>query len=293
MFSQLSYADDCEQITDNCAKVGEWTFSLAVGAGVYTNPLHGGDDIPLVLIPQISYYGEKLFFDNNTLGYSFFDNNQMVVSAITQLNHEKAYFTRWHPQNILIESVTSGDVATPSPSEGDQSAGGPDGDELNPPEQDIEVNIKDVSNKRWAIDAGIQFNWFINQTTDLQVQILHDVNNVYNGFNGQIELTRIIKIETLPNTVMSFSLGTNVNSKNLVDYYYGISQTTEAGVDLDYHGKSSITPYFRLVLRHQLSERWQAKLNIKRIFLDDAMTDSPLVKDDYINTIFAGVSYDF
>ena len=288
MFSQLSIANDCEQITDNCVAIGEWKFSLAVGAGVYTNPLHGGDDIPLVLIPQISYYGEKIFFENNTLGYSFFENDQMVVSAITQLNHEKAYFTRWHPQNILIESVTSGDVATPSPSEGD-----PDGDELNPPEQDIEVNIKDVSNKRWAIDAGIQFNWFITQTTDLQVQILHDVNNVYNGFNGQIELTRIIKIEPLPNTVMSFSLGTNVNSKNLVDYYYGISQTTEAGVDLDYQGKSSITPYFRLVLRHQISERWQAKLNIKRVFLDDAMTDSPLVKDDYINTIFAGVSYDF
>jgi outer membrane protein len=283
MFSQLSYANDCEQITDNCAKVGEWTFSLAVGAGVYTNPLHGGDDIPLVLIPQISYYGEKLFFDNNTLGYSFFDNNQMVVSAITQLNHEKAYFTRWHPQNILIESVTSGDVATPSPSEGEHVEG----------DQYVEINIKDVSNRRWAIDTGIQFNWFINQNTDLQVQILHDVNNVYNGFNGQIELTRIIKIEPLPNTVMSFSVGANVKSKNLVDYYYGTSQTAESSEELDYQGKSSINPYFRLVLTHQLSERWRAKLNIKRIFLDDAMTDSPLVKDDYINTIFAGVSYDF
>jgi outer membrane protein len=283
MFSQLSVANDCDQITDSCAAVGEWEFSIAVGAGVYTNPLHGGDDIPLVLIPQISYYGEKVFFDNNTLGYSLFDNNQIVVSAITQLNHEKAYFTRWHPQNIFIESVTSGDVITPSPSEGEPVEGA----------QYVEINIKDVSNRRWAIDAGVQFNWFINQTTDLQVQILHDVNNVYNGFNGQIELTRIIKIEPLPNTVMSFSIGTNIKSKDLVDYYYGISQTAESSVDLDYHGKLSITPYFRLVLKHQLSERWQAKLNIKRIFLDDAMTDSPLVKDDYINTIFAGVSYDF
>jgi outer membrane protein len=281
MFSQLSVANDCEQINDNCAAIGEWKFSLAVGAGVYTNPLHGGGDIPLVLIPQISYYGEKIFFENNALGYSFFENNQLTISAITQLNHEKAYFTRWHPQNILIESVSSGDIITPS--EGD------------PVDEDkyVEIDIKDVSNKRWAIDAGIQFNWFINQTTDLQVQILHDVNNVYKGFNGQIELTRIMRIDPLPNTVMSFSVGTNVSSKNLVDYYYGISQTTEAGVDLDYHGKSSITPYFRLVLRHQLSERWHAKLNIKRIFLDDAMTDSPLVKDDYINNIFAGVSYDF
>jgi outer membrane protein len=278
LLSQLSYANDCEQITDSCAAVGEWKFSLAVGAGVYTNPLHGGDDIPLILIPQISYYDEKLFFDNNTLGYSFFDHNRLIISGITQLNHEKAYFTRSHPQNILIDADSIDSSNT---------------DDLNPEDQDVYLDIKDVSNRRWAIDAGIQFNWFINKATDLQVQILHDVNNVYNGFNGQIELTRMMKINALPNTVMSFSLGTNVKSKNLVDYYYGISQTTEAGVVLDYQGKLSINPYFRLVLTHQLSERWRAKLNLKRIFLDDAMTDSPLVKDDYINTIFAGVSYDF
>jgi len=275
--SQLSFANNCEQITDSCATVGEWKFSLAVGVGVYTNPLHGGDDIPLVLIPQISYYGEKVFFESNTLGYSFFENDQIVVSAITQINHEKAYFTRWHPQNILIDT---------------DSIGSSD-DELNPEDQDIYLDIKDVSNRRWAIDAGIQFNWFINQTTDLQVQILHDVNNVYNGFNGQIELTRLMKIKQLPNTVMSFSVGTNVKSKNLVDYYYGISPTTDTPVDSDYQGKLSLTPYFRLVLTHQISERWRAKLNLKRIYLDDAMTNSPLVKDDYINTIFAGVSYDF
>ena len=281
MFCQFSVANDCEQITDSCAEVGEWKFSLAVGAGVYTNPLHGGGDIPLVLIPKVSYYGEKIFFENNALGYSFFDNDQFIISAITQLNHEKAYFTRWHPQNILIESVSTGDVITPS-----------EGDPVDE-DQYVEVDIKDVSNRRWAIDAGVQFNWFINQTTDLQVQVFHDINNVYNGLNGQIELTRVMRIEPLPNTLISLSVGTNINGKNLVDYYYGISQTSESGVDLDYQGKLSINPYFRLVLSHQLSERWRARLNIKRIFLDDAMTNSPLVKDDYINTIFAGVSYDF
>ena len=289
MFSQLSFSNNCELITDSCATVGEWKFSLAVGAGVYTNPLHGGDNIPLVLIPQISYYGEKVFFDNNALGYSFFDNDRLIISAITQLNHEKAYFTRWHPKNILIESISSGDALTPS-------TGETDSEELNPPEPDVDVdvdvNIKDVSNRRWAIDAGVQFNWFINETTDLQAQILHDVNNVYNGFNAKIELTRIMTLP-LPNTAMSFSVGTNINSKNLVDYYYGISPTTDSDVELDYQGKLSINPYFRLVLTHQLSERWRAKLTIKRVFLDDAMTESPLVKDDYINTIFAGVSYDF
>jgi len=278
MCCKLTFANECEQATDSCAPIGEWKISLAVGAGVYTNPLHGGDNIPLIVIPQVSYYGEKVFFENNTLGYSFFESERFIVSLISQLNHEKAYFTSWHPQNILIE--TAGGTL-------ELSSGDSDSD------SDSVVSIKDVSNRRWAIDAGFQLNWFINQATDIQARILHDVNSVYNGLNGQIELTRTLRTEQLPNTAMSFSIGTNINSKNLVDYYYGISKTTDPNIEYSYQGKASISPYFRLVLTHQLSERWRVKLNIKRLFLDDAMTDSPLVKDDYINTIFAGVSYDF
>lgn len=276
MFSQLSFSNDCEQVTDSCAAVGEWKFSLSVGAGIYTNPLHGGDDIPLVLIPQISYYGEKIFFDNNVLGYSFFDNDQLTISVISQLNHEKAHFTRWHPNNIFIASVPSDDEIP-----------------LNEGNQETYVNIKDVSKRRWAIDAGLQFNWFINPATDFQLQILRDVNNVYNGLNGQIELTRMINLKPLANTVMSFSIGTNINSKNLVDYYYAIPPTTDANTEQNYQGKLSINPYIRVVMMHQLSKNWRVKFNFKRVFLDDAMTSSPLVKDNYINTIFAGVSYDF
>ncbi|MFT5759033.1 MAG: outer membrane protein [Alteromonadaceae bacterium] len=268
----------CEQASDSCAAVGEWKFSLAIGAGVYTNPLHGGDNIPLVLIPKISYYGERVFFENNTLGYTLFDNAHLAVSAVTQLNHEKAYFTRWHPQNIFIESLSPGINTDVSFGEENQKS---------------KVNIQDVTNRRWAIDAGIQLNWFIDQTTDLQVQILHDVNDVYNGFNSQVQLTRMISFKQLVNTAMSFSVGVNVKSSNLVDYYYGISPTKDLNVEQGFQGKLSTNPYFRIVLMQQLTESWRVKLHLKRIFLDSNMADSPLVKDSHISTIFAGVSYDF
>jgi len=277
LFSQFCAAE-CEQVSDSCAEVGEWKFSLAVGAGVYTNPLHGGDNIPLVLIPKISYYGEKVFFENNTLGYSFFENEHIVISAITQLNHQKAYFTRWHPQNVFIESVSSGITTDISFSEENQKS---------------PVNVQDVSNRRWAIDAGAQINWFIDQSTDVQVQVLHDINNVYNGFNGQFQLTQMMGFKQLPDTAMSLSLGANINNKNLVDYYYGISQENDFNLEQNYQGKLSVNPYFRLVLMHQLSAQWSASFHLKRIFLDENTIDSPLVKDNHIDTIFAGVTYDF
>ncbi|NQZ83949.1 MAG: MipA/OmpV family protein [Colwellia sp.] len=278
LFSPFCFARDCEQVSDSCVAVGEWNFSLAAGAGVYTNPLHGGNNIPLVLIPKISYYGEQVFFENNTFGYTLFDNEHIVISAITQLNHEKAFFTRWHPQNIFIESVSSGMTTDISFSEENQKS---------------EVNIQDVAKRRWAIDAGVQINWFVDQATDIQVQVLHDINNVYNGFNGQVQLSHMMGFKQLPDTAMSLSLGANINSKNLVDYYYGISRESDFSLGQTYQGKLSINPYFRLVLMHQISSLWSANLHLKRVFLDDNTIDSPLVKDNHIDTIFAGVTYDF
>jgi len=277
LFSKFCLAD-CEEASDRCAAVGEWKISLALGAGVYTNPLHGGDNVPLIFIPKVSYYGEKLFFENNTLGYTFFSSEHLMISAITQLNHEKAYFTRWHPKNIFIESL--------SPAfEGDMSLTG----------ENIksEINIKDVPNRRWAIDAGVQLNWFINQTSDIQIQVLHDINNVYNGFNGQVQYSQIRSLDFFPDTVISYSLGADINSKELVNYYYGISEEDDLDIKGADQRKLNINPYFRVAIIHHLSKQWSVKLHFKQVYLDGDMVDSPLVKDNRINTIFAGVNYDF
>jgi len=294
LISKFCFAD-CEQVSDRCAAVGEWEFSLSVGAGVTTNPVNGGDNIPLILIPEISYYGENVFFENNTLGYTFFDSDNVIVSVITKLNHENAYFSRWHPQNIFIESTTASsgspiDVGTPD--EGLPGQGLTD-DELNDENQRLEVNIDDIASKDWAIDAGVQINWFINQTIDIQVQLLHDINKVYNGFNSQVQLTKMVNFKQLPDTALSYSLGANINSENLVDYFYGIPPESDLSQEQVYQGKLSVNPYFRLDLTHQISARWNAKFTLKRLFLDNGTSDSPLVKDNHINTIFAGVTYDF
>ena len=308
--SQYSYAE-CEQKSDLCAEVGEWNFSVSLGAGVYTNPLNGTNNTPLILIPKISYYGDKVFFENNTLGYTFFNNEHLVVSAVTQLNHEKAHFTPLHPERVFVEtsnSVTDGQTGSPTVPPVDEgtvdSGGSKDDDEQNnvdgeDSKEDEEgnysspVNLDDIAKKRWAIDAGIQINWFINQDTNVEVQILHDINKVYNGFNGQAQLTRMLSFNALPNTRISYSVGANINSEALVDYFYGVPANSGNNTNEAYKGKLSIDPYFRFAFVHQFSTEWSARFNVKRIFLGDGIADSPLLRTDHIDTIFAGVTYAF
>ena len=58
-------ADDCKESSGDCVAVGKWNFSLALGAGVRTNPLLDGENIPLLVIPEFSYYGRRFFIDKD------------------------------------------------------------------------------------------------------------------------------------------------------------------------------------------------------------------------------------
>ena len=65
--------DECQGPTDDCVAIGRWNFSVALGAGVRTNPLVNGKDIPLIVIPQVSYYGKRFFIDNLDLGFTLIE----------------------------------------------------------------------------------------------------------------------------------------------------------------------------------------------------------------------------
>ena len=54
--------DDCKARSENCVTIGRWNFSIEIGAGIRTNPLVNGKDIPLVVIPQLSYYGQRWLY---------------------------------------------------------------------------------------------------------------------------------------------------------------------------------------------------------------------------------------
>jgi len=72
----------------DCVPVEQWSVHVAMGYGAIGNPVRGGQDIPLVLIPDISYYGEHWFIDNRNLGYTFYTQPHLTLSAITGLNEE-------------------------------------------------------------------------------------------------------------------------------------------------------------------------------------------------------------
>lgn len=270
----------CDTEDDECVAVDQWQFSLATGVGVITNPLNGGKNIPLVLIPNVSYYGEKFFLENSVVGYSLHENNKFSFSVISQVNRENAFFSRWHPSNILIANSSHeliSDNSTPPSDTTDKSA----------------VDLDEVEDRKWALDGGLQVNWFLAKDTDIKAQVLHDINGVYNGFNGQVEINHFLRFQQLERAIVKLTLGGNWQSSEQVDYYYGINkQDDPSGTNL-YQGVSSFSPYIKLFGYYHLTKNWAVRVNLSREFLSNSLTDSPLVTDKVVDTFFVGVAYAF
>ena len=96
LFSANAIAQTQQNITTD-----ELKMSVSLGVGVISNPLHGADNIPLVVVPQVAYYGQNWFFDNGRLGYSFIQSDTHNISFVSEINPESRFFIDWHPQNIF------------------------------------------------------------------------------------------------------------------------------------------------------------------------------------------------
>src|SRR4051812_20805632 len=66
-----------------------WQLSLALGAGVRTNPVMNNDNMPLIVIPKISYQGERFFIQNLDIGYSFFEDDDQQINLLLTPSYDQ------------------------------------------------------------------------------------------------------------------------------------------------------------------------------------------------------------
>ena len=249
----------------------QWHLSINTGAGVITNPLHGGDNLPLIVLPEIAFYGEKWFFDNGRLGYSFQESDTHVVNFVTEFNPETRFFIDFHPSNVfalqtsnsfIVESTTSNELAEKS------------------------VSTNDIKKRRWALDAGLSYHYIHNNHV-ISLQALADVTGVYKGLRSALQWQSHHRIGNLSVTP---SLGVWYKSARLNDYFYGLSAKESSYGEIDVG--SSWQPYAKIDARWPLSEANSLRFHLA--YYDySAVDDSPLFEHTYSMTAFIGFNHIF
>ncbi len=263
---------DCQPAADDCVAVGGWNFSVALGAGVRTNPVLNGRDIPLVVIPQFSYYGRRVFIDNLDLGITLADTAVNSVSLIASPGYDRVFFYRSDLQNIFVGGLSGagGFAATVGPVKPVPS-NTPDAVQFPP------------RSRRVTYLAGPEWT-FKYQAVTGQLDFLHEVTGQNHGNEVRAALG-IPLTETKARGSLAANIGITWKSAAIVNYYYG-----EPGY---YQGGAALNPFVKLQYGRPLTGKWRLNAFVEYERLGKAIADSPIVTEDHVVTGFLGAVYPF
>jgi outer membrane protein len=255
--------EECQGPTDDCVAVGRWNFSVALGAGVRTNPLVNGKDIPLVVIPQFSYYGKRFFIDNLDVGLTLVERGANTFNLIATPGYDRVYFYRNDLQNFFIgfpNSTYAPVSVTP---------GTPGAIKVPPPAP------------RLTYLAGPEWTFKYGQMSG-QLDLLRDAT----GQNSGDEIRGALGIPLLKSKgTVSANIGFTWKSAATVNYYYR--------VPILYSGSAAFDPFIKLGYRLPLSSKWCFKAFAEYERLGNGIADSPIVAEHSVATVFVGAIYTF
>ncbi|NJO12878.1 MAG: MipA/OmpV family protein [Gammaproteobacteria bacterium] len=243
---------DCTATSPECAQVGELNISLSVGLGGRTNPIQGNADIPLVALPQISYYGKRFFLENLEVGVTLHESERSTFNLIASPGYDRVFFVRNDLQNVIVSL----------------SGGG-----LMPGTTNRRVPIARrhttyLAGPEWIVRHG-RVTGYLNA--------LYEITGEHEGVEVRTAVSAPL-IESKASLVAS--AGVTWKSSALVNYYYGAEGLYEPG--------SALNPFVKFSFNRPLSERVAFKAFAHYEWLGQSVADSPIVSDAGSITAFVG-----
>jgi outer membrane protein len=252
--------------SDECVAVGGWNLSVALGAGIRTNPVVHSKDIPLVVVPQFSYYGKRFFIDNLDPGVTLFEGDKNTLSLIASPGYDRVFFYRSDLQNFFIPGA-GGQTAYLAPG---LKTGVNSGQTLQQiPERSRKVTY--LAGPEWTFKyAGVSG----------QFDYLHEITGRNHG--DEIRAALGVPLGRLGGS-WTANVGVTWKSSGIVNYYYGVPDLYNAG--------SVLNPFAKIGYSRPLSSKWKLDAFVHCERLGKSIADSPIIRGHYVTTAFVGATY--
>lgn len=250
----------CKAPSVDCVAVGDLAVSVSVGYGTRTNPVAGRDDIPLFVIPQVSYYGKRFFLESLEPGVTLYESDAHTFNVIASPGFDRVFFSRKDLQNVIVPfaAVAPGFQGVTSEA------------------QDVEFP---VGRRRTTYLAGPEW-MFRHDKLIGQVSALYEVTGRHDGYEVRAAVSA-----PLVQRKQSLVVNTGVTWKSAatVNYYYGVPGF--------YEPDGALSPFIKLNYALPLSDRWTFTAFVHYEYLDGSIADSPIVSDREVVTAFAGLNF--
>gem|GEM_PF-900575 len=263
----LSSAQAAERIMkEQYIDSNSWILGASIGYGKLSNPLVERDDIPLYILPDIRYYGNRLSLDNLNVSYSLLEKPGFVVELVGSQNQDGIFFPGDDRKGYAA------------------LAGHHPGSPL-----DLLGNEKKLiapKHRSMSYLAGVEMRYYgwLNLFASWQ----SDVSNVHHGHETRI---RAIKHAKLAGLQLSLEMTAVLKSKNLIDYYYSVDINESANFRNFYSAGSTTNYLLKVNFAYPLSKNFAFVGSVQNKWLGSEISDSPVVIDDSSNSFFVGIKY--
>jgi outer membrane protein len=239
-----------------------WRLGIAMGYGERSNPLINSDDVPIVVDLDIAYFGERFFFDNFDVGFTFADNDLLTVSAMARVRSDRVFFSKTNTR--FVDFGLSGQaLETPAP--------------VTAPDRDYagEAGVELLSDGRWGF---------------LQLNAFYDISNTHDGYELDLDYGLGIRAGRW---YFRPSFGLSYKSANLNNYYWGVRPEESSVVLPAYEAGDGVNARAQLRASYHFSRNWMLALSAEYERLNDEAAASPIVADKAVLGYFAGLGYRF
>ena len=277
------------------SQVGDWSLGINVGMGKRSAFVLGQDDLNFYVLPDVYYYGEKLFFDNGTLGYTLNEKYDLALSVITELHPYGFYFDQSafgeQFNQLYIVSEKKGDtpliseeISNSADLEAEREAPLFSGDNNDAHAE----SIAELHRPSLSLDAGLQVNWFMDKQS-VVLKLMSDISGQDIGSRARLTWNKGIKLNDFG---IKFGLGVDWLDEVTTNYFFAVD-TPQVNSSLENKLSSSVNPFGSVTLHYPLTQHLNFILHAKYLSLDSSITKSSIIDKNYSLTQFIGLNYRF
>ncbi|WP_337879473.1 MipA/OmpV family protein [Rheinheimera sp.] len=268
----------------------QWQFSLSAGRGALTTPLANRADLKGSLLPAVSYYGERFFFENSYVGYSLLERENWYIDLVGSLNEDGMFFELdgvnefgwWDAIGFQRTSFT-GDLPVEAQEPSGGSLGTLPGTEQLPAHSYLDIG------RHLSYMGGVSLNW-LSDYADLRLSLLKDISGIHHGQERHLTLRKSYQIGAWS---WQWRAGLTHKDQKLNNYYYNLRPYELNQTPSGFRLQDSWHYFYGMTLSYQLTPEWAMLAYWQKNVLDDELLRSPLVKRGYYYGRFIGVRYSF
>jgi MipA family protein len=253
-----------------CSAERPWELSVGIGLGVSINPLKGGDDIPLLVRPKFSYYGERFFIDNLEAGFTLWESPVQQFNLLLLPSLEQLYFRRWQYSTLRLPPKSEA-TGSDRPSITEPSLGA----------------FSNMHHRHTSALGGIEYIYTF-EGFDFNLQVLDELS----GYHAGRELRLALSYDFSEH--WRLSLGADYQTQAYLNYFYGV-YASEANNDFAHYAPDGggWSELLRLEYTKPINEHFAIKASAAIKEFPTQISSSPLIEEPRVYSVFVGGVYSF